>query len=284
MTTDVAAAGTTTDTLAQSPADVDPTRTKTLRKRYAQKLRGRFAAINTEIRAGVRDRDIFGLDRDTDVLAESPPSFRFERDSAKVEGFRDWLDTQLENEVLQPIGPDRNQFITPAYRRGIQHADTAMRKAGIAVQGAPVEAVTTAPLHRDALEVAYTRNFQALEGINAEVGKQVSRELADGLTEGANPNEMARRITDRVDKIGKTRATTMARTEVINAHSEATLNRFEENDVDEVSVKAEFLTAGDTRVCPQCEALEGNVYTVDEARGLIPVHPRCRCTWLPKTN
>lgn len=40
-------------------------------------------------------------------------------------------------------------------------------------------------------------------------------------------------------------------------------------------------TAGDDDVCPECERLEGRVYTVRAARGVIPVHPRCRCSWVP---
>lgn len=42
---------------------------------------------------------------------------------------------------------------------------------------------------------------------------------------------------------------------------------------------AEFTTQGDDKVCPECELLAGEEYTVDEARGVIPVHPNCRCTW-----
>jgi SPP1 gp7 family putative phage head morphogenesis protein len=43
----------------------------------------------------------------------------------------------------------------------------------------------------------------------------------------------------------------------------------------------ELVTAGDLRVCPMCQGLNGKVYTIKEARGLIPVHPQCRCAWVP---
>lgn len=290
----------TTDTLAR--ANADPTRTTTLRRRYAQRLRGRFAAINTEIRAGVRERDIFGLNRETDTLATPPPSFRFATDAEKAEGFREWLDRQLDAEVLQTIGPNRNQFLTEAYRRGLRHAETSLRQAGISVPAGGVEAAIVAPLHRDALETLYTRNFRALEGITAEVGTQISRELTDGLQAGIGPRDMARNLTDRVDAIGKTRATVLARTEVINAHAEATLNRYDELDVEGVTVRAEWQTAGDARVCPICQALEGRTWTIQEARetrldlsGRVPddvsgasdvpvkppAHPQCRCALIP---
>lgn len=270
-----------TEALAKTPADVDPTRTKTLRKRYAQKLRVGFSDINTEIRRGVRDRDVFGLDVGGDALADRVPSFRFTTDDQKSEEFLRWLRQQQEQDVLQTISTDRNTWVESAYSRGVQHADTTARQAGVEVPTRPIEATLRQPVHRDTLQLLYTRNFEALEGITNEVSRQVGRELTQGFAEGVNPDEMARRITDRVDKIGKTRATTLARTEIINAHSTATLERYDELGVEEVGVKAEFTTAGDLRVCPECAALEGEVLKVEEAKGLIPLHPNCRCAWLP---
>lgn len=41
-------------------------------------------------------------------------------------------------------------------------------------------------------------------------------------------------------------------------------------------------TAGDEDVCPICQDIEDeNPYTIDEARSLIPAHPRCRCAFVP---
>jgi hypothetical protein len=42
------------------------------------------------------------------------------------------------------------------------------------------------------------------------------------------------------------------------------------------------LTAGDDKVCPRCEDIAANgPYLIDEARGLIPAHPSCRCAFDP---
>lgn len=73
----------------------------------------------------------------------------------------------------------------------------------------------------------------------------------------------------------------MARTETIYAHAESTLDRFESVGVENVTADVEFRSADDSRVCPICESLDGNRYTIGEARGLIPQHPRCRCAWSP---
>jgi hypothetical protein len=48
-----------------------------------------------------------------------------------------------------------------------------------------------------------------------------------------------------------------------------------------VEADVEHQTAGDSRVCPQCASLQGTRYTIAEARGVVPVHPRCRCAWKP---
>lgn len=42
-------------------------------------------------------------------------------------------------------------------------------------------------------------------------------------------------------------------------------------------------TMGDDKVCIICESYEGNSYTLDEARELIPAHPNCRCSIVPLT-
>lgn len=66
-----------------------------------------------------------------------------------------------------------------------------------------------------------------------------------------------------------------------SAYAEGALNSYEEMGIEGVEVEAEFATAGDDVVCPECEELEGKVYSIEEARGVIPVHPNCRCAWIP---
>jgi len=286
------------DTLAKT--NRDPTRTTVLRRRYAQKLRGRFAAINTEIRSSVRDRDVFGLrdDRRTrrrrDTLADPlPPQFPERRDR-QIETFDAWLQRQMDNDVLGAIDLDRNQFVRVGYERGLTHADVEARKIGLDVPGRDVAAVINRPIHRDELQLIYTRDYSELEGITQAVSQQSNRMLADGLAAGEGPREIARRLTDRVDAIGKTRATTLARTSVIDTFNSASLARLDELDVEGVTVKAEWTTANDSRVCPICLELEGRTWTIEEARSETvdvaghsdvpvkpPAHPNCRCAIIP---
>lgn len=74
----------------------------------------------------------------------------------------------------------------------------------------------------------------------------------------------AKRYTEIIGRTEANRATVMGR---VDAYRESGL------------VKSLIhITAGDRRVCPICEPLEGEIYSVDEARFKIPVHAMCRCT------
>jgi len=268
----------------------DPTRTKTLRRRYAERLRGWFGRLNAVIRAAVKTRDVFSINEED----PTPPGvFGFPRNDQKVEAFMRWLREQERRGVLRIVTRNGNTFIQSSYGRGLEHARRNLKNAGIEVPDENVDIAFNLPVHQETLQSLYTRNFNELQGITEAMNQRISRELADGFEAGENPTRIARRITDVVDDVGKRRATTLARTEVIRAHSDATLNRYERFGVDEVTVKAEWSTAGDARVCPICQALEGRTFTIEQARSETftfndqdfpvrpPAHPNCRCAFLP---
>ena len=275
----------------------DPTRTTTLRQRFEGEASRRFRNVAGIIREAVVDLDVLGLrDPKTPTVNRDAPgvgarAFDFESTPQKISGFMQWL-RRMEDEQVLDIMPGQtveqaaargwsNIYIRNAYQKGIAHAGQQMRRAGAEVAPRWIDAAFARPIHADRAGILYTRTFKALQGITDEMDKQISRILADGMIEGVNPLEMARRMTDRVDKIGRTRARVLARSEVINAHAESSLNAYAEAGLEGVSARAELATAGDGRVCERCQALEGKVYTIAEARGLIPVHPGCRCAWLP---
>ena len=58
--------------------------------------------------------------------------------------------------------------------------------------------------------------------------------------------------------------------------------------VEEVGIAVEWSTSGlgatalgNPSPCKLCEALQGIVMTIREARGLLPRHPRCLCGFIP---
>lgn len=288
--------------VSREASATDPTKTTTLQREYARRLRGALSRINAAIRRGIVTRDIFRLNVD------DPPVFRFPSDADKQDAFMRWLRQQEDQELLTVIDRNNNQYVRHSYSRGLDFANRELRKADIEIPPG-MDNPFDLPHNQDTLQQLYTRNFEELEGITATMNQQISRELTDGFTAGLNPREIARNVTDRVDKIGKHRATVMARTEVIRAHSEATLNRYEQMGVGGVTVRAEFQTAGDQRVCPVCGDLEGRTreeslsidemrtgtFTFDPERAAQeaathlagdfpyqpPIHAQCRCVILP---
>lgn len=264
----------------------DPTRSLRLRTSYTEYLHGGYDRIITEIKLGVREKNVFdlpsphaeGLARDIDAL----DPFEFETDDGKYEAFMAWLQSQLDAGVLSLISRDNNPYVKRAYEKGIQNGNERLAMAG-QFQVFPIEATFNAPIHLHELEYLYLRNYTLLENINGALATDISETLATGLSQGWDYDRMADELVDRVEKVGKHRARLLAHTEVVNTVNNATLRRYEDAGIEQVQTQVEFLTAEDDRVCETCRALSGEVYSIEEAYDVIPgqTHPGCRCTWAP---
>jgi SPP1 gp7 family putative phage head morphogenesis protein len=275
----------------------DPTRTTTIQRRFMADMQRRFKRLSQNIQELVVEDDAFGLDNDgIQILNQqvSNQAWRFQTDSQKVKSYRKWLKQQIDALVLT-VEPGFSgkpwlaPYIESAYKKGAIRAYTDLRSEDLAnaptiFQGGREEFIRTAfsqPVLASKIELLYTRAFTELEGITAAMDQQMSRILAEGLSQGHGPRTIARELRNNVTKINNTRALVLARTEIVRAHAEGQLDAFEILGVEEVGILAEWSTAGDERVCPECSPLEGVVMTVAEARGLIPRHPNCRCAWIP---
>jgi len=128
----------------------------------------------------------------------------------------------------------------------------------------------------------YARAYDQLKDITSDMSTKMSRVFAESLANGLSAEATARKLHNTVDGIDRKRARTFARTEIIHAHAEGQLDSFDKLGIEELGVVAEWNTAGDDYVCSQCAALEGKTFTIQEARGMIPLHPNCRCCWVPK--
>lgn len=121
----------------------------------------------------------------------------------------------------------------------------------------------------------------AQANIEAESTKQqalIVRALADGLVAGEHPSVVAKRLVKLAD-VAEYKARTIARTELMRAHSEGQLDEMEASGVEEVGVNVEWTaTKG---MCKLCADLDGMVFKLKDARGKLPRHPNCRCAWRP---
>jgi SPP1 gp7 family putative phage head morphogenesis protein len=260
----------------------------------------RFKALKREITNAIVRDDIFGLRERPQVLTS--PGYRayaFETNPNKVAYFMNWLEMEQEAGVLQVVQgrtlsgvvaeqPWTNMYIDTSYRQGVRRGITELGRSGYPTAAADALGGSfLAPVHAETVAMMYQRTFTSLRGITEAMDAQISNELASGLINGDSPRQIARTINDRVDRIGITRARTLARTEVVRAHHLANINEYERAGVLGVGVKAEWKTAG-YNVCARCKKMEKRgkrkPFTLKEIKPLIPLHPNCRCVAIPIPN
>lgn len=277
----------------------DPTGTKSIRNGFERALIARFSRLKALINQALLQNDVLGLTKpiygdSANVIrvsddVPSPKAFQFLRSGEKVSQFMAWLVSQEDEGIFEvQAGAAQvasgeaawmNSYIDSAYNKGVRDAAKTMEKGGASISGQWIQAAFNRPIHADRLGLAYTRSFTELKGITDVMDQQISRTLAAGLGEGKGVRQIARELNERVDAIGIKRARMLARTEVIAAHAEATLNAFEEAGLEGVNVEAEVINGSDP--CPECEDLAANgPYTIEKARGMLPAHPNCVCTWV----
>ncbi len=114
-----------------------------------------------------------------------------------------------------------------------------------------------------------------------------SRVLTDALVEGKNPRDV---MTELSDVLGSSRyrAETIAITELARTHVEGSLMAMEKLGVTQLGVEVEWVVsglgttaAGWPSPCETCAAMAGSIYSIEDAHGLIPAHPRCLCSFVP---
>jgi len=290
----------------------DPTRTTVLRNAFVREIRRRFRGLTRVIWQAIFEDDVFGL-RAGFYQLTSPgrQAFVFPRSADKVSAFMTWLQGQVDAGILEVrelaqvgVGVEgawTNKYIYDSYKRGVMRARYELQKAGFNVPGIDqtggIEISLSTPFHIDRLGLLYTRTFNGLQGITAAMDTQISRVLAQGIADGDGPRLLARKLISTINGTGmgdlaitdtlgrfipaQRRAEMLARTEIIRAHHQATIQEYRNWAVEGVIVKAEWSSAGDDRACNECLDLTGTIWTLDVIEKKIPLHPSCRCCALP---
>lgn len=158
-------------------------------------------------------------------------------------------------------------------------ADAALKNADVAIQFD-----LTSPA---AVKFVEEEAARLVTGINEVSRKALKGLIVDAVNEGKSYDELAKSIQEMFTEFSDARARMIAVTEIGNAYEEGSLLAARELKLAGLVMEKSWLTAGDDRVDPECEAnaeadwipLEEN-FPSGHARPLA--HPNCRCTMLSR--
>lgn len=300
-----------------SPLTVDPTRLATVRRMFTTQVRLRFNRLKAELVTHVLEQPFINgvlsltIPQKTDqlrkvlehlIVKHILPNqsndqinswFAVYLDQAYRKGAdRSFTDVRqlAQREKLEFFQGARSEFLRLLFSGMLSPPDNQL--SGVSNQvgqvvgggrsgGGDRSGLVTNATRVEIVEALADRSYTDLKGITGAMSQQITTELIDGLVQGRRPDLIARRISERVDKIGRARALTLVQTEITRAHAEGQIEAMAALGQKQLAVAVEWRTAGDNRVCPLCAPLQGIVLTLKEARGAIPRHPRCRCAFIP---
>lgn len=263
----------------------DPTRTLTIRKRWISDFSARYRRLKGDINRFILNS----------VTVINQP-FDFALDPQRVADFLGFLQARIDARIFDgkttPVDFWQNQYILQAYNRGITIAQIDLKKQGITPQARPISIIGTAfpslgastlglPIHQDAIQLIFTRDFAQLRGITSQMSASIARVLTSGIEQGLGARELAKNINDRVDKVGLTRSKLLARTETVRSYNIATINEGRIVELDTgVEIRQEWITAGDERVRSTHAQRNRKIFEPEVAARLIG-EPNCRCSLVP---
>ena len=277
----------------------DPTRTLTLRNRFAKEAKRRFKALNKAVRAAILEHGILsgGLQAMSVQKNDNP--------SEVIRKFLEWLSRQENREILTANGITdemwTDTYLDQAYRQGVKRARAEMSRAGYQVPPVDdvggVDALMVQPIHHDMAKILGMEMRTNIQTTATNMNMIIGKLLNGAVPAGRDPSVIADQITKIMTNLipdvplpeinerfmsGMQRTIQIGRTGVVKSHHIATIKEYEQWGVEGVQVMAEFVTAGDDRVCERGKTLEAKgPYALEEVITMIPAHYGCRCVALP---
>ena len=101
---------------------------------------------------------------------------------------------------------------------------------------------------------------------------QLKKSLADSLVRGKSNWEVAVAMADKLN-VSRENAYRLVRTETAHAQNYAQTQRYKEYGF----TRGKFLASPEC--CDECKEHNGEEHTLEELEKMLPVHPRCRCSY-----
>jgi SPP1 gp7 family putative phage head morphogenesis protein len=209
----------------------------------------------------------------------------------KLVHFREWIKRTIGEELGNPSNSNLwKEYVANGYKKGVERSFDETRgvrkvlESPEVFEGSKREFLSTSlrsPRSVEATQILASRSLHDLEGVTNRMSTVLSRILTDGFVSHKSPEDIADEMSKEVS-ISRNRALLIANTEITRAFSAGQLDAMKSLGVDSVGVNVEWDTRSDGKVCNRCSSLNNKKYSLDNARGVIPAHPNCRCCWTTK--
>lgn len=207
-----------------------------------------------------------------------------------TEAFMKAIRDAAEREIGGPGRDLAREFAEMEFQQGIRYAE---REIAI-FRGLPLDTGIKigggrSPKEIEVLNRIISNNLIEIDKFTNDMATGASRAIREGLATGEGIRDIAKRI-DEATEVGRTRAETIARTEVMygintscrermKSQGWARLERVESED-ERTCTDFEFNVGG--KIYRGCAAINGVIFTYEEAAQIDEQsHPNCRGTWIP---
>ena len=276
----------------------NPAKNDDIISRWNGKVDTRFNNLKNRITRLVGKNDVFGLSSGatSDAQRTQTNKLDFSRgtDNTRINQFMVWLRNMEKADKIDIIYNTgwADPQIRQNFARGgsVASKDVTALTAGtesgalytpIGTSGRTLSTFMGQRMSTARIKLAHSRVLNGMRGVTVAMNNQIANVLAEGLTEGIGATAMARRINDRVDKIGITRAKLIARTESNQIYNEGALMEFDNaSGMIGETVLSQWWATLDNRVRASHLARHGKVFKREDAMLLIG-EPNCRCSLLP---
>jgi len=192
----------------------------------------------------------------------------FTNENTKLNDLELYVENEL-NEASEKCKEVNHEMIREAYLIGIRYADSNLKKLS-------VEPFSQEDIER-INEIEGIANV-SIKGVSDRLKTRILEKVRIGVTKGLSIQNIMKEILPELRDKTRFEVLRIARTEAIRAVASGTLQRYRTNEVK----KVRWLD-GQIGACPECAQMDGREFTLEEAEGMIPLHPMCRCCWTPVT-
>lgn len=264
----------------------DPTGLFSLRKKVNSRIRGLVREFGQELQVYLETEWLPNVQLEQALQVTNASFFGSMIDSLKI-----WTNNKLDAMLKKALSSKTfgnwwTEALRVAYSRGVVSAYSDLKALNRVVSPVPFEALASEFVKSTAVRKLAEETLPLIvSAAGDELGMTTSRSVV-GLVrqagslalEQASARQIASELVETALKGLGANTTRVMQTEMTRAFSWGKLDGAKSLGITQVTIYAEIHGIDDTRRCQLCQDVDGAVFTLDEARSIIPLHPACRCS------